>query len=77
MILDILHLDGRAVRGLRYAERRSLLQDLELEGSHWRTPQSFPGQIDELVKATTPQGLEGVVVKRLDSKYQPGRRTSA
>jgi bifunctional non-homologous end joining protein LigD len=77
MILDILHLDGRAVRELRYAERRSLLENLELEGSHWRTPQSFPRQVDELVKATAAHGLEGVVVKRLASRYQPGRRSSA
>lgn len=77
MLFDILHLDGRAVRELPYGRRRELLSELELEGSAWRTPRQFVGEGEALLELTAEQGLEGVVAKRLDSPYRPGRRSSA
>ena len=40
-------------------------------------PAVHTGQGRALLKATEAQGLEGVVAKRLDSRYEPGRRTGA
>jgi bifunctional non-homologous end joining protein LigD len=75
LIFDLLHLDGRSTGELSYAERRELLEALELDGPRWRTP---PNRLDggpELLEAARRQGLEGIVAKRLDSPYRPGKRT--
>src|SRR5438477_7455695 len=58
-----------------YGERRAGLEELGLEGPNWRTPPAHPGKGKELLRASAEQGLEGVVAKRLDSPYEPGRRT--
>ncbi len=79
-IFDLLYLDGRNLMALPYQERRARLEELELGGPAWRVPAAFPGSVRpgaELLKATAAQGLEGVVAKRLDSRYEPGRRTGA
>jgi hypothetical protein len=43
----------------------------------WRTPPSHRGEGAALLAATREQGLEGVVGKRLDSRYEPGGRSGA
>ena len=73
----VLHLDGRAVRELPYRRRRELLGELALDGPAWRTPRQFVGEGEALLRVTAEQGLEGVVAKRLDAPYTPGRRSSA
>jgi bifunctional non-homologous end joining protein LigD len=70
---DVLHLDGRAVRGLSYAARREVLAELSLDGPSWRSPRHFVGQGEQLLAATAELGLEGVVAKRLDASYRAGR----
>jgi bifunctional non-homologous end joining protein LigD len=75
MVFDVLHFEGRAVRELPYVARRELLDELALEGPAWRTPAHFIGRATELAIATADQGLEGIVAKRLDSPWTPGRRT--
>jgi bifunctional non-homologous end joining protein LigD len=75
MIFDLLWLDGHSVMGLSYAERRELLGALELNGESWQTPEHTVGEGRALLQASTEQGLEGVMAKRLDSTYQPGARS--
>jgi bifunctional non-homologous end joining protein LigD len=75
MVFDLLHLDGRSTRELPYAERRELLASLALEGPRWHVPRHHVGDGAELFEAARRQGLEGVVAKRLDSPYRPGKRT--
>jgi bifunctional non-homologous end joining protein LigD len=79
-IFDLLYLDGHSLMGLPYEERRARLEELELSGPAWRVPAAYrspaqPGKA--LLDATEAQGLEGIVAKRLDSRYEPGRRTGA
>jgi bifunctional non-homologous end joining protein LigD len=76
-IFDLLHLDGHTLIGLPYEERRRRLEELGPGGPAWRVPAAHPGQGTRLLEATKAQGLEGVVAKRLDSRYEPGRRTGA
>jgi bifunctional non-homologous end joining protein LigD len=71
---DLLHLDGHSLLDLPYEERRARLEELDLNGDRWRTPPSYFGEGRPLLEATRQQGLEGVVAKRLDSPYRPGRR---
>jgi bifunctional non-homologous end joining protein LigD len=76
-IFDLLYLDGHALIELPYEERRRCLEALGLGGRAWRVPAAHPGEGDALLEATREQGLEGVVAKRLDSRYEPGRRSGA
>jgi bifunctional non-homologous end joining protein LigD len=75
IVFDLLHLDGESTRELPYVERRELLEGLELEGPSWQTPRSHGGPGADLFEAARRQGLEGVVAKRLDSPYRPGKRS--
>jgi bifunctional non-homologous end joining protein LigD len=72
---DLLHLDGRCLMNRPYAYRRAALQRLRLKGSNWDTAQSFQCEGDELLATTKSLGLEGIVAKRLDSRYEPGARS--
>jgi bifunctional non-homologous end joining protein LigD len=75
VIFDLLHLDGRNVRDLPYLERRELLEGLDLDAPRWRVPRYRLGGGPDLLEAARRQGLEGVVSKRTDSPYRPGKRT--
>ncbi len=75
LVFDVLHLDGRPLLDVRYDERRRVLDDLALSGPSWQTPPWFAGGGAAVFEAARQQGLEGVVAKRLDSRYSPGKRS--
>jgi bifunctional non-homologous end joining protein LigD len=77
MLFDILWLDGHSTCPLPYTERRKLLERLRLSGSTWQTPPATIGNGQVVKDAAEELGMEGVVAKRLDSTYQPGRRSDA
>jgi bifunctional non-homologous end joining protein LigD len=74
-IFDLLYLDGRSLIEMPYRERRERLEALGLSGPAWRVPAAHPGEGKLLLEATAKQGLEGIVAKRLDCRYEPGRRS--
>lgn len=74
MIFDVLYFNGYDFTGLPYERRRELLEQLELEGESWQTPGYSVGHAEELLAASREQGLEGMVLKRLDSPYVAGKR---
>ena len=76
VIFDLLYLDGRLTLPLAYEDRRTLLEELGLEGPAWRTPAYHRGEGRALLEATRQHGIEGVIAKRLDHPYEPGRRAS-
>ena len=77
VIFDLLHLDGESLMSRPYAERRARLEELGLDGPGWQTPRHRVGDGAALLAATAEQGLEGVIAKRLDSPYEPGKRSGA
>lgn len=77
VIFDLLYLDGQDLTCEPYSRRRELLEGLELAGESWQTPGHSVGRAKKLLEASMEQGLEGVMLKRLDSVYAPGRRTGA
>lgn len=77
VVFDLLYFDGHDLTGLPYERRREVLEGLELDGESWRTPGYAVGHAAELLEASRRQGLEGMVLKRLDSLYAPGKRTGA
>jgi bifunctional non-homologous end joining protein LigD len=77
LIFDLLYLEGRSLVDLPYTERRERLEELELEGPSWQTPSHHRGEGKALLQLTEERGLEGLVAKRLDSRYLLGRRSRA
>ena len=75
VLFDLLFLEGRELYELPYTDRRKLLAELELDGPSWQTPAYHQGEGAKLLRLTKDQGLEGIVAKRLDSRYLPGRRS--
>jgi len=73
---DLLWLDGHSLMELPYEERRERLKELNLQGPAWQTPDHVVGNGAAVLAASLERGLEGVVAKRLDSPYEPGRRSS-
>jgi bifunctional non-homologous end joining protein LigD len=76
-LFDVLELGGHSTLSLPYTQRRDLLAELALEGDSVRTPPYFPGNGADILQASKDQRLEGVLAKRLDSGYLPGRRSPA
>ncbi|HVF13937.1 MAG TPA: hypothetical protein VM942_05015 [Acidimicrobiales bacterium] len=73
---DLLALAGRPVMDLPHEERRSLLRDLELAGPAWCTVSQWTGiALTDLVQVCEELNLEGLVGKRLGSRYRPGERS--
>lgn len=77
VIFDLLWFDGHSMLELPYRDRRALLDRLDLHGPSWQTPVARETGGPELLAATREVGLEGVVAKRIDSLYEPGRRSRA
>jgi bifunctional non-homologous end joining protein LigD len=76
VIFDLLYLDGHSTLSLSYEQRRELLDELELEGPAWRTPAYQRGEGRALQQATRELGIEGIVAKKLDGRYEPSRRAT-
>jgi bifunctional non-homologous end joining protein LigD len=75
LAFDVLYLNGRSLLTEPYTERRRLLESLTLAGPSWQTPPSFVGGGEAVFAASKQQGLEGVIAKRLDSRYYAGKRS--
>jgi bifunctional non-homologous end joining protein LigD len=73
---DVLEIDSEPLLELPLEERRRRLEALVIprSGSVLVSPQFDDGEA--LLRAARAQGLEGVVAKRTDSVYEPGRRVS-
>jgi bifunctional non-homologous end joining protein LigD len=77
MVFDLLWQDGHSLFNNKYTERRRLLEELKLAGASWQTPPYEKGGGQAMLEASAKAGLEGVMAKKLDSQYEPGRRSGA
>jgi len=77
MLFDILELNGQPLIKKSYQERRAILEDLipAQPGSLIQVPPTFDGDLKAAMATADRLQLEGVVAKRRNSTYQPGRRT--
>ncbi len=75
IVFDLLEVDSEPLIELPLSERRKRLEKVVAHGtgSVLLSPQFPDGE--SLLAAAREQGLEGVVAKRADSRYQPGRRS--
>lgn len=75
VVFDLLHIDGVDLLELPLAERRRRLEDVWRGTEHATLSTAVYERGRDLYAASVAQGLEGIVAKRLDSPYVPGRRT--
>jgi bifunctional non-homologous end joining protein LigD len=71
---DLLHLNGKDLQAESLMMRRATLQKA-LKGSNVVFSSELPGSVEDVVHAVADVGLEGVVAKRRDSRYEPGKRS--
>jgi len=76
---DVIAFQGRDVRKLPLGERRRLLEERALKGMRdpVRLSAVFHSAPNTLIAAAKKAGLEGVVGKRTDSRYESGERSGA
>ncbi len=74
-LFDVLQIDGNDTIDLPYLDRRRLLDQLVEQGDNWTVPAYRIGDGPTLLAATAERGLEGVIAKRINSRYRPGTRT--
>jgi bifunctional non-homologous end joining protein LigD len=73
MIFDVLRVHGEDVMQTALGERRAILEQLNLEGPAWSTPDTFEDGL-ALYQAVCERGLEGIVAKSRRGRYRPGER---
>lgn len=71
---DLLNLDGTSLLKKKYSDRRRLLELLTTGLESVLVPEQLTGTAEEALAESVRRGLEGVVAKRTDSIYQPGKR---
>ncbi|PPG14747.1 ATP-dependent DNA ligase [Rathayibacter sp. AY1E8] len=75
MVFDLLERAGDDLTGSDYDTRRSALVELVAENERVHVPSVFDGDLEEAMATSRTLGLEGVVAKRRDSRYQEGSRS--
>jgi bifunctional non-homologous end joining protein LigD len=76
VVFDLMYLDGHDLTDQTYQSRREILQSIGLGGeadAAWTCPDHQSGHGADLFDATLRLGLEGVIAKRLDSRYAQRR----
>jgi bifunctional non-homologous end joining protein LigD len=73
---DLLYLDGRSLLRARYRDRRQLLETLASAGG-LIVPELLPGDGADALEYSRKHQWEGVIAKKRDSTYQPGRRSAS
>jgi ATP-dependent DNA ligase len=74
----LLLLAGEGLRNFNLGKRRALLRDLITDASgSIRYSETFNVPASVLLETVREQGLESVVAKRRDSRYECGRRSGS
>ncbi len=82
LAFDVLYAGGRPLLDAPYAQRRAVLAGLARDGlgqdgSRCQVPPYFTGETGaDMLRVSVLQDLEGVLAKRLDSRYVQGRSAS-
>jgi DNA ligase D-like protein (predicted ligase) len=78
-VFDSLIIAGREVMSEPLRRRRELLHERVLSrlGEPIRESPVLEARLPDLIASVKAQGLEGLVAKRLDSRYEPGQRSGA
>jgi bifunctional non-homologous end joining protein LigD len=82
VVFDVLRAENHPpadapLTSLPYAERRRILLDLVSANAVIQIPEAFEGDLDGALRFSSQLGLEGVMAKKTDSVYLPGKRSKA
>jgi len=75
MAFDLLEFDGDSLVKKHYDERRTLLQKHVRSKGVSQVPPAFDGDEQAAMRSSLELGLEGVLAKKRDSTYLPGKRS--
>jgi bifunctional non-homologous end joining protein LigD len=73
---DLLYLNGYDLRKAALIDRRQLLMSILLPSEIVRYSEHFVGKGDELLHAVRAKGLEGIIAKQAQSRYESRRSGS-
>jgi bifunctional non-homologous end joining protein LigD len=77
LLFDVLHAEGRSLVRQTYDERREVLERVVRPEGAIDVPVVFDGDLEAAMRTSQRLRLEGVVAKRRDAAYSPGRRSRA
>jgi bifunctional non-homologous end joining protein LigD len=78
LAFDVLWLEGKPLLDRPYSRRREVLDQLGLRAGRWQAPPSFTGESGAAIQAVSVEhDLEGIMAKRVQSRYEPGRRSQS
>ncbi len=76
-VFDILYKDGESLMDKNYIERRKILSDTVINGNLLKVDEHTitedPSVIEREYEEKLKSGLEGIIVKKAESAYVPGR----
>lgn len=76
-VFDLLSKDGKNLMDKSYLERRKVLKQVVKESRYFKIVEHYltedPGEISRLNRQKRKEGYEGIMVKKVDSAYIPGR----
>ena len=77
-VFDLLIYKSRDLTRLTFIQRREIMNSvLKCTSPRIRMTQHFETSAEKMVRAARDQGLEGVVAKRKDGRYEAGRRSGS
>jgi DNA ligase D-like protein (predicted ligase) len=76
-IFDVIHHKGRDLIGLPWGERRKVLDSLKITNARIKLSECVEADSSVWLEGAREQELEGIVGKRKDSRYEPGKRSGA
>lgn len=77
LAFDVLYLDGVSLLRKKYTDRRRVLEALAANMEQLHVPPQLEGSAQDALDESRRNGWEGVVAKRRDSVYLPGKRGSS
>ena len=77
IVFDLLQVDKNSLIDESYLVRRQILDDYHLCGKYWITPPYRTGNVEDFLSASQELGLEGIILKRSNSPYMPGKRSDS
>lgn len=75
IVFDLLYIDGADLTDHPLEERRRILEDSIVPSERIQVSPIVEGDGVALFQAAGQQGLEGIMAKRLSSRYRPGARS--
>ncbi len=74
-VFDIVYADGYDVTGMKLSDRKLLLNEVLQQSKNVRILTAFEEDGMTAYEVCVENGFEGIVAKRLDAPYEPGRRS--